>query len=71
MSEKSLREQLVGAWVLTNCVERDIETAVENHPLGDRPLGLIMPNAFRPKALRPFRLTSRLRQLAKEEEPLS
>jgi hypothetical protein len=42
MSEKSLREQLIGAWVLASCVERDIETAVENHPLGDRPLGLIL-----------------------------
>jgi hypothetical protein len=42
MREKSLREQLVGAWVLTSCVERDIETAVENHPLGDRPLGFIL-----------------------------
>ena len=42
MSKKSLREQLVGAWALTSCVERDIETGVENHPLGERPLGLIL-----------------------------
>ena len=42
MSEKSLREQLVGAWALTSCVERDIETGVENHPMGERPLGLIL-----------------------------
>ena len=34
MSEKSLREQLVGAWTLISCVERDIETGVESHPLG-------------------------------------
>jgi hypothetical protein len=42
MSEKSLREQLIGAWMLASCVEHDIETAVEDHPLGDRPLGLIL-----------------------------
>jgi hypothetical protein len=42
MSKRSLREQLVGAWALTSCVERDIETGVEDHPLGERPLGLIL-----------------------------
>src|SRR5258707_11531019 len=42
MSKKSLREQLVGAWTLSSCVERDIETGVETHPLGERPLGLIL-----------------------------
>jgi hypothetical protein len=42
MSENSLREQLAGAWALSTFVERDIETGVENHPLGARPLGLIM-----------------------------
>jgi hypothetical protein len=42
MSEKSLRDQLIGAWVLASCVERDIETAAEDHPLGDRPVGLIL-----------------------------
>jgi len=46
MSEKSLREQLVGAWALTSCVERDIETGVETHPLGERPLGLILYTAL-------------------------
>ena len=40
-SEKSLREQLVGAWTLTSCVVRDTETGVEHHPLGQHPLGLI------------------------------
>jgi Lipocalin-like domain len=45
MSGKSLREQLVGAWALTGCVERDIETGVESHPLGERPLGLILYTA--------------------------
>ena len=42
MSKRSLREQLVGAWALTSCVERDIETGVEDHPLGERLLGLIL-----------------------------
>ena len=42
MSKKSLRQQLVGAWTLSSCVERDIETGVENHPLGERPVGLIL-----------------------------
>lgn len=42
MSENSLREQLVGAWALSSFVERDIETGVENHPFGKRPLGLIL-----------------------------
>src|SRR6267142_7062578 len=42
MSENSLREQLVGAWALSTFVERDIETGVENHPFGKRPLGLIL-----------------------------
>ena len=42
MTKKSLREQLVGAWTFSSCVERDIETGVENHPLGERPLGLIL-----------------------------
>jgi hypothetical protein len=42
MGEKSLREQLVGTWSLSSFVERDIETGVENHPFGKRPLGLIL-----------------------------
>ncbi len=42
MSERLLREQLVGAWSLSSFVERDIETGVENHPFGERPLGLIL-----------------------------
>jgi hypothetical protein len=42
MSETSLREQLVGAWTLSSCVERDIETGVENYPFGEHPLGLIL-----------------------------
>jgi hypothetical protein len=35
MTEKFLREQLVGAWGLMSFVERDIETGVENHPFGE------------------------------------
>lgn len=42
MSETSLREQLLGAWTLSSCVERDIETGLENHPFVERPLGLIL-----------------------------
>jgi len=37
-----MREQLVGAWALSTFVERDIETGLENHPFGQRPLGLIL-----------------------------
>jgi Lipocalin-like domain len=56
MSEKSLREQLVGAWALTSCVERDIETGVETHPLGERPLGLILytPDGYVSAQLQPL-----------------
>jgi Lipocalin-like domain len=32
----------VGAWALTNFVEREIETGVENRPFGEHPLGLIL-----------------------------
>jgi len=55
MSEKSLREQLVGAWAPTSCVERDIETGVETHPLGERPLGLILytPDGYVSAQLQP------------------
>jgi hypothetical protein len=42
MSEKSLRERLVGAWALTSYVERDIETGVEDHPFGEHPLGFVL-----------------------------
>jgi hypothetical protein len=42
MGGKSLREQLVGTWTLTSCIVRDTETGVEHHPLGERPLGLIL-----------------------------
>jgi hypothetical protein len=42
MSERFLREQLVGVWALSSFVERDMETGVENRPFGERPLGLIL-----------------------------
>jgi hypothetical protein len=42
MTEKFLRDQLVGAWELTSFIERDIKTGVENHPFGKHPLGLIL-----------------------------
>jgi hypothetical protein len=41
-SEPRLREQIIGAWTLTNYVERDIATGFESHPWGERPLGLIL-----------------------------
>lgn len=59
MSEKSLREQLVGAWTLNSYVERDIETGVENYPFGEHPLGLILytPDGYMSAQLqRPERL---------------
>jgi hypothetical protein len=42
MTEKFLRDQLVGAWELTSFIERDIATGVENHPFGKHPQGLIL-----------------------------
>src|SRR5260221_3944170 len=42
MTEKFLRDQLVGAWELTSFIERDIATRVENHPFGKHPQGLIL-----------------------------
>ena len=42
MSERSLRERLIGAWALASCVELDLETGVESFPFGERPLGLIL-----------------------------
>ena len=40
-----MRKQLVGAWTLSSYVERDVETGVENHPLGNHPLDLILCTA--------------------------
>jgi len=39
---KSLREQLVGAWRLVSYVEKDVDTGVEDAPMGDQPEGIIM-----------------------------
>ena len=42
MSEVSLRARLIGAWELVNFVVRDMGTNAEDHPWGERPLGLIL-----------------------------
>jgi Lipocalin-like domain len=39
---KTLREQLVGAWRLVSYVEKDVETGVEDAPMGEKPEGIIM-----------------------------
>ena len=39
---KSLREQLVGAWNLVSYVEKDVDTGVEDMPMGETPEGIIM-----------------------------
>jgi Lipocalin-like domain len=41
-SSGSLRETLIGAWRLVSSVETDIETGAVDHPLGDKPEGLIL-----------------------------
>jgi hypothetical protein len=38
---KTLREQLVGAWRLVSYVEKDVDTGLDDHPMGDKPEGLI------------------------------
>jgi hypothetical protein len=40
--QKSLKEQLIGAWTLSTYVARDIGSGVESYPLGEHPLGLIL-----------------------------
>ena len=67
MSENSLREQLVGAWALSTFVERDIETGVETHPLGARPLGLIM---YTPDGYVSAQLQRRERLAFADDDPL-
>jgi hypothetical protein len=71
--QKILRDQLVGAWTLNSCVERDIETGLENYPFGERPLGLILytPDGYvsaqlqRPERL-PFAEEDLMRATAEE-----
>jgi hypothetical protein len=41
MAEK-LREQLIGAWKLVSYVEKPVNGAALNHPMGERPMGIIM-----------------------------
>jgi hypothetical protein len=40
--DKSLREQLVGAWRLVSCVETDANTGEVYLPMGEVPEGLIL-----------------------------
>ena len=37
-----LRQRLVGTWRLVSYVERDVESSEESHPMGERPLGLLI-----------------------------
>jgi hypothetical protein len=41
-SSRSLRESLIGAWRLVSSVETDVKTGALDHPLGDKPEGLIL-----------------------------
>jgi hypothetical protein len=41
MSAK-LRDQLIGAWKLVSYVEKPVDGSAPFHPLGERPLGIIM-----------------------------
>jgi toxin ParE1/3/4 len=68
MSEKSLRERLVGAWALTSYVERDVETGVENHPFGEHPLGFVLytPDGYVSAQLQ---LSENLRATRKSSRP--
>jgi hypothetical protein len=42
MRSLSLRARLIGAWELVSAVERDVETGIETHVLGEHPRGLIL-----------------------------
>jgi hypothetical protein len=39
---RSLRETLIGAWLLISSAETDIKTGAVDYPLGDKPEGLIL-----------------------------
>ena len=41
MAEK-LRDQLIGAWKLVSYVEKPVNGSAPNHPMGERPRGIIM-----------------------------
>jgi hypothetical protein len=42
MSDKSLREQLVGAWRLVSYTETPVDGSPKRSPLGEKPEGIIM-----------------------------
>ena len=42
VASRSLREALIGAWRLVSSIETDIKTGAVDHPLGDKPEGLIL-----------------------------
>jgi len=37
-----LRDQLIGAWELVSFVEKPLNAATQNYPMGERPMGIIM-----------------------------
>jgi hypothetical protein len=39
---QSLRERLIGAWELIDVVEEPVDGSPARHPMGERPLGLIL-----------------------------
>jgi hypothetical protein len=41
MAEK-LRDKLIGAWMLVSYVEKPVDGSAPNHPMGARPMGIIM-----------------------------
>ena len=41
MAEK-LHDQLIGAWELVSYVEKPLNGAPPNYPMGERPMGIIM-----------------------------
>ena len=41
MAEK-LRDKLIGAWTLISYVEKPVDGSAPNHPMGERPMGIIM-----------------------------
>jgi Lipocalin-like domain len=41
MAEK-LRDQLIGTWKLISYVEKPVNGSPPNHPMGERPMGIIM-----------------------------
>jgi len=48
MAEKSLRDRLIGAWMLVSYEERPVDGSAPFHPMGTNPKGIIMytPDGF-------------------------